>query len=229
MTTILVTGANRGIGLELVKALLNNGNAVVATARQPDAASALMDLKKTRPGLEIEALNVTDEQSIARLAAKFGERPLDGLINNAGIIGPDDQSTLNMDFRGWMDTFATNTVAPLQITQALMPALRRAPQARILTISSLMGSMSHSKSDRIAYRSSKTAVNKVMQALAGDVREFNITVACAHPGWVQTDMGGANADITPAQSGTGLIEVFEALTIEKTGTFFNYDGTILPW
>ena len=161
-------------------------------------------------------------------AAGIGE-PIDILINNAGIIGPKRQSTLDMDFDGFAQTLAVNTLAPLAVAQAFLPQLKRSAAPRILTISSQMGRMSYAKSDRIAYRASKAAVNKVMQGLATDLKPMAVAVALVHPGWVRTDMGGATADIDPSESASGILTLAEGLTLEGTGQFYNWDGSIAEW
>ena len=164
-----------------------------------------------------------------RAAAASITEPIDILINNAGSIGPERQSTLDMDFDGFAQTFAVNTLAPLAVVQAFLPHLKRSSSPRILTISSWMGSLSHQKSDRIAYRASKAAVNKVMQGLATDLEPMGVAVAVLHPGWVRTDMGGAGADIAPAESAAGILKLAEGLTLAGTGKFYNWDGSSLDW
>jgi NAD(P)-dependent dehydrogenase (short-subunit alcohol dehydrogenase family) len=230
MTTILITGANRGIGLALVKVLAERGDTVIAACRRPENAAELSDLAN-KPGHHVEILrmDVADPQSIAAAQAHFGERPLDVLVNNAGIISPDRQSTLDMDFDGWTEAFQINTVAPLRIAQAFLPNLRLSAAGKILSISSTMGSMSYARSDRIAYRSTKTALNKVMQGLATDLRRAGIAVSVAHPGWVRTDMGGGGADIAPATSAAGLAMVIDRMNPSDSPRFYNFDGSQLPW
>jgi NAD(P)-dependent dehydrogenase (short-subunit alcohol dehydrogenase family) len=230
MTLFVVTGANRGIGLALVRALAARGDTVVAGARRPEEAHDLAALAEASAGrIEILPLDVTDAGSVAAFAAALGDRAVDVLVNNAGIIGPARQSTLDMDFDGWLATFAVNTLGPLRVAQALLPHLRRAAGARILTISSRMGSMAFTKSDRIAYRSSKAAVNKAMQGLATDLAADGIAVAVAHPGWVTTDMGGRGADIDPDTSARGLVAVIDTLSAGDSPRFVNFDGAAVPW
>ncbi len=223
MQTILITGAARGIGLELCRAYLAAGFHVIATARNIAAA------KKLLPQAELIELEVTDPSSVSNLQKQMQGKTLDVLINNAGIIGPDRQSTTDMDFDGFLKTLEVNTVAPLRIVQALLPALKRAKQAKLATISSQMGTLSSASSDRVAYRASKAAANKVVQCLATDLRPMGIAVASLHPGWVQTDMGGSSADITPTESAKGIKAVMDKLTLANTGRFWNYDGSELKW
>ena len=134
-----------------------------------------------------------------------------------------------MDFDGFAKTLAVNTLAPLAVSQAFLPHLKRSSSPRILTVSSGMGRMSYAKSDRIAYRASKAAVNKVMQGLATDLEPMGIAVVMLHPGLVRTDMGGAGADIAPAESAAGILAVAEGLTLEGTGQFLNWDGSTVEW
>ncbi|TBW38725.1 SDR family oxidoreductase [Siculibacillus lacustris] len=230
MATILITGANRGIGLALVECFAARGDRVIATARDPSTVEGLAAVVSRFPDLvEVHALEVTDPVSIAALAARLDDRPLDVLINNAGVIGPQRQSSLDMDFAGWLDTFRVNTLAPLAVAQALLPALRRGDHAKILTVSTAMGSMAAKGSDRVAYRSSKAAVNKVMQCLATDLRGEGIAVAVCHPGWVKTEMGGDGAELTPEMSATGITRIVDRMSIGHSPAFHVWDGTTMQW
>ncbi|SOE11995.1 NAD(P)-dependent dehydrogenase (short-subunit alcohol dehydrogenase family) [Hoeflea halophila] len=226
MTNILITGTNRGIGLEMAKQALAKGWTVYGSAREeatgPDAHIC------EHPRFHDLRFDVTGHAALRQAAAGI-DAPIDVLINNAGIIGPDRQSVLEMDFDGFAKTLGVNTLAPLAVSQAFLPHLRRSANPRILTVSSWMGSLSHAKSDRIAYRASKAAVNKVMQGLATDLAPMGIAVASLHPGWVRTDMGGAGADIAPVESAAGILKLAENLTLEGTGQFYNWDGSLLAW
>jgi NAD(P)-dependent dehydrogenase (short-subunit alcohol dehydrogenase family) len=226
MTTILITGAARGIGMALCADALRRGWAVIGSVRDAAAAKAL----EAEFGAQFQALvfDVTDAAAIARAAASL-DRPIDVLINNAGIIGPDRQSALDMDFDGFAQTLAVNVLAPLRIAQAFLPHLRRSGRPRLMTISSGMGSMSYASSDHLAYRASKAAVNKVTQGLATDLRRFGIAVASLHPGWVRTDMGGRGADIEAGESARGILDIAEKLDLAGTGNFLRYDGSQMAW
>lgn len=229
MPTILVTGASRGIGLGLVDRLAAGGNHVLACARDP-ATPALAALAARHPGrVTTHRLDVADAASVAALAAALAGQPLDVLINNAGLRGPHRQSALDMDFDGFAQTLAVNTLAPLRVAQALLPNLRAGERPRIVTVSSIMGQLSTAPPGDVAYRTSKAAVNKVMQGLAAELRPAGITVVVVHPGWVSTDMGGAGAALTVEQSTRGLVALIERLTIAETGGFFNHDGKSLEW
>jgi NAD(P)-dependent dehydrogenase (short-subunit alcohol dehydrogenase family) len=212
--------------LELVRQAIELGWDVAGSVRDRWTADMLRERFPERFSPLI--FDVTDGQAVVAAAAGF-ENPVDILINNAGIIGPERQSTLDMDFDGFAETLAVNTLAPLRVVQAFLPNLRKSGNPRILTISSAMGRMSYAKSDRIAYRASKAAVNKVMQGLATDLEGEGIAVRVLHPGWVRTDMGGAGADISPAESAAGILDVARNTTMAETGTFVNWDGTAVPW
>jgi NAD(P)-dependent dehydrogenase (short-subunit alcohol dehydrogenase family) len=231
MATILVTGANRGIGLGLATLLAERGDHVVATARDPAAATALNALGARYPGLvEVLPLDVTDAASVAALAARLGERAIDALVNNAGSYGPKRQAATDMDFDGFAETLAINTIAPLRVANALLPHLGRAAgMAKILTITSRMGSLHHGGTGAIAYRTSKAAVNKAMQGLSLELKPRGMIVAVAHPGWVRTDMGGPDADLAVETSAEGLVAILYGLRIEDTGRFFDIDGRTIPW
>jgi NAD(P)-dependent dehydrogenase (short-subunit alcohol dehydrogenase family) len=223
MGHVFITGASRGIGLALAKAYLQGGHQVSVGVRDTGRVQALL------PGAQVVALDVADDRSAAALAAHFSGAAIDIVINNAGVIGPERQSTTEMDFSGFLEALNINTLGPLRVTQAMLPSLRRAKAPRMAIISSRMGSLSHASSDRIAYRASKAAVNKIGQGLATDLAGEGIIVAVFHPGWVRTDMGGGNADIDVTQSAHGLSSVIDGLTLKQTGRFWNYDGSSIPW
>ncbi|MGO4571179.1 SDR family oxidoreductase [Microvirga sp. 2TAF3] len=228
MATYLITGVGRGIGQELARVLLSRGDRVIGTLRDPGQGPAEWRTYEESGRLRLLKLDVLDEASIAN-AARSVDEPIDVLINNAGIIGPKRQSTLDMDFDGFLDTLKVNTLGPLRVIQAFLPQLRRSKQARIVTISSRMGSLSYAKSDRIAYRASKAAVNKVMQGLATDLAEDDIVAVSVHPGWVRTDMGGSSADISADQSAAGLVALVDRLTMDDSGGFFDWQGEKLAF
>ncbi|MGI9350033.1 MAG: SDR family oxidoreductase [Rhizobiaceae bacterium] len=225
MTTILITGAGRGIGLELARQSVAKGWSVIGSVRSVEVQR---NLAQELPQMTVLKFDVTDYLAIEE-AANSLQKPIDILINNAGIIGPDRQSTLDMDFDGFVGTFATNVMAPLKITQVFLPQLRQGKNPRLINISSKMGRTEFSASDRIAYRACKAALNKLTQGLATDLREDGVTVVAMHPGWVQTDMGSAGAEITPRESAEGVLKVAENLTFEQTGTFIDWDGTPRNW
>ena len=227
METVLITGASRGIGLELCQQFLNCGFNVLATYRG-SPSSALQTLAEAEQ-LTLYALEVLDQNSIDSLSAALREQPIDILINNAGVLGPDKQELDGLDVKGWLDTFAVNSIAPLTVSMALLENLKQADNARIITITSQMGSLNRQSTGKYAYRSSKAAANKVMQVLALELREFGITVCPVHPGWVKTDMGGEDADITVQTSAGGICELATQLTLERSGQFLTWEGNIHAW
>ncbi len=171
-------------------------------------------------GAEELVADMRDPDGLAQFCA--GLQDVDVLVNNAGIIGPARQATLDMDFAGFAETLAVNTLAPLAMAQAVLPHMRAG--GRILTISSQMAWMGYAKSDRIAYRTSKAAVNKVMQGLATDLRPRGIAVILIDPGWVRTDMGGPDADEDPAAVAAGILDIAAQDGLAKTGRFLRWTG-----
>jgi NAD(P)-dependent dehydrogenase (short-subunit alcohol dehydrogenase family) len=230
MNTVLITGANRGIGLALAEAFVQRGDRVIAAVRDP---FRVPDFLKTAPREQmiLIGMDVADARSVERAAASVKE-PIDVVINNAGISGHRADSTLDMDIEDFLNTLSVNTLGPLRVARAFLPHLRQSERGRILNISTQMASLTYAsafKSDRMAYRASKTALNKVMQGMATDLKADNIAVALAHPGWVKTDMGGQAADLKVAESAAGLLKLIDSLTLDHTGQFFRWDGTIHPW
>ncbi|MGW9331876.1 SDR family oxidoreductase [Bosea sp. NPDC055594] len=228
--TWMITGANRGIGLALTMELLRRGDHVVAAARDP-WGGALAELAGVHVGqLTPLELDVTSDESVAAAKRALAGRPLDVLVNNAGIYGPRDrQSAFDMDFDAWREVFEVNVYAPLRVAQAFLPNLEAGSGRKIATISSRMGSLGGSPSGAIAYRSSKAAVNMVMVAFGNAVRASEIAVLLFHPGWVQTDMGGGGADIPATESAAGLIETIDASGMAQTNSFRTWKGETIPW
>jgi NAD(P)-dependent dehydrogenase (short-subunit alcohol dehydrogenase family) len=221
MSLVVITGGNRGIGLHLAGLYAEAGDQVVLGIRRPEDAPSL-------PGTVLP-LDVGESGSVASFATALAGRSVDILINNAGVLGPDRQSALEMDFEGFIQTLNVNTLGPLRVTQALLPNLRSAEQAKVVILTSRMGSLSYAKSNRVAYRASKAAANKVTQCLATDLAQEEIAVAAVHPGWVRTDMGGPSADIAPEESALGVKAVIAGLSAAATGRFWNFDGSSLAW
>jgi NAD(P)-dependent dehydrogenase (short-subunit alcohol dehydrogenase family) len=230
MATVLITGANRGIGLALASLYLGRGDRVLATARDPAGATHLATLGAGPAArLRVYRMDVGEAASIAEAKALIGDQPIDVLINNAGVIGPARQSALDMDFDGFARTLAVNTLGPLRVTQAFLPNLEAAPRGKVATISSQMGSLSNAAADRLAYRASKTAVNKLMQGLATELEPRGVAALTLHPGWVRTDMGGGGADLDVREAAAGIVATVEALKLATTGRFLNYRGETMPW
>ena len=224
MATILITGANRGIGFELTRQYQAEGHNVIACCRSPEAATDLKAL-----GLDPLPLDVTSDGSVKRLKAGLGDRPIDILINNAGI-NLDAQSFEEMNFDNWEKTFRVNSIGPFRVAQTLIENVLGSDTRKLITISSKMGSVGEVYyGGSIAYSSSKSAVNMVTKILANRFRDDGLICVPLHPEWVQTDMGGPDARITAEESAGGLIKVIDGLTLDESGRFFQYDGKELPW
>ena len=208
---LLITGVSRGIGLALAVQALARGWDVTGTVRRAGASPA---------GVREIVADMDEVESLHSLGAKIA--PVDVLINNAGVIGPERQSSLDMDFEGFVKTMLVNTLAPLAVAQAVIPQMPWG--ARILTLSSQMAWMGYAKSDRLAYRASKTAVNKVMQGLATDLHPRGIAVALIDPGWVRTDMGGQEAEEDPVCVAEGILKLAATLDMSQTGRFLRWTG-----
>ena len=173
----------------------------------PTEATDLQAFQEQSATLEVLPLETTSEAQIQQLVASLAGRRIDVLINNAGVMGGDRQSLKNMDYAAWQDAFSVNTMAPFQLSVALLDNLIAAERPRIITVSSQMGALARQSKGALIYRSSKAAVNKTMQVLALELEAQGVIVCPVHPGWVQTDMGGAQADITAAQSAEGLYQL----------------------
>jgi len=228
MQTIIITGANRGIGLELTRQYLQANQRVVATCRSPAAADELATLT-SNPNLQVVQLDVADSQSVATFGAFIKGKVIDTLINNAGVMGGSHQSLHDMNAETWLATFNTNTIAPLMLTSVLLENLKLADRPRIVSVSSYMGSISRPGTGAYAYRSSKAALNKVTQVMAEELRAEGIIACPVHPGWVRTDMGGSSADLSVEESAGGLIAVIDNLSMAQSGRFWNWNGEELPW
>ncbi|MCW3797704.1 SDR family oxidoreductase [Sphingomonas sp. BN140010] len=216
MPRVLVTGVNRGLGLEFVRQFAADGWDVVGTVRT-DAGEA------RELGAEVRQLDMSD---LGAVAAFDLDGPLDLLVANAGTYGPRDATTSD-EAREWLDTFAVNTVAPYLLAQRVAENVRQCG-GKLIAVSTRMGSLEdNSGGGFLAYRSSKTALNMAWRTLALANRD----VACAvlHPGWVQTRMGGANAPVQPRESIAGMRRVIDGLSLEDWGEFFDYRGERVPW
>ncbi len=226
MPTVLITGANRGIGLELARQYAGDGWSVIATARDPKQADGLKALKGD---IRIEALEVTDEKQIAALAKALKGTAIDVLLNNAGML-TGYESFGDTDAKSWLQTLHVNSIAPLKLTEALVEHVAASAQKKVASITSGMGSIgSHASTGAYAYRSSKAALNMVMVTAANELRSRGISVAVISPGWVKTDMGGTGAPLDVKQSAAGIRKVIDKLNVGISGTFFNYSGETLPW
>ncbi len=230
MANVLITGANRGIGLELAKQYAANGDRVFACTRAPAKATALAELASKSGGkVSVHPLDVGDASSVAAAARDIGDVAIDIVINNAGVSGGSHQSLDDMDFANWADTMNVMVMGPFRVAQAFLPNLAKASQPRIMTVTSQLGASTWPYGGYYAYASAKAGVNRVMQVLAIDLKAKNVIVALVHPGWVKTDMGGPNADITPEESASGIRKVIAGLSLADSGKFYKWNGDIHPW
>lgn len=232
MKTTLITGANRGIGLEFSRQFVANGWCVLACSRYPEKSDSLNKLAAKYPELiTVHALDVADHVQIERLALVLANKSIDLLLNNAGVYsGPKGCSFGDTDYEAWAYAFLVNTMAPLKMAEAFSPQITRSSQKIIVTITSTMGSISdNSRGGSYIYRSSKSAVNMVMKSLAIDLRSIGIIAVLLHPGWVRTDMGGSNGEISTEQSVSGMRNVISQFGPADSGKFIAYDGQRIPW
>ncbi len=241
MPTVFITGSNRGLGFEFTRQYAGDGWSVVACCRTPEKAAELQKLAKSNPKVRIEKLDVDDDKAIAALAAKLKGAAIDVLINCAGIFsgaGPNVPSTSgdktqrfgSLDSAAWMKVLRTNAVAPVMIAQALTENLAQGKERKLVMISSSMGSIQGTDAEGdIAYRSSKAALNAATKNISLSLHGKTITAVCLHPGWVQTDMGGEGADLTPEESVSSMRRTISHLKLENSGRFYTYDIQVLPW
>jgi NAD(P)-dependent dehydrogenase (short-subunit alcohol dehydrogenase family) len=230
MTTILITGANKGIGLELASRYAQAGNTVLACCREPNTAVELAELAGSYD-LRLIKVSVGEDASVAAMAAELDGTTIDILINNAGTIGPkrDQQTAYVMDFDGWADAMNINAMAPVRVMHSLLVNLRASDNAKVVNISSELGAISLDRPIGYAYSASKAALNKYMKLAALELGKENINVALIHPGWVQTSMGGASAPITAQASAEGIMDVIKNLNASNNGGFWNWNGEVHPW
>jgi NAD(P)-dependent dehydrogenase (short-subunit alcohol dehydrogenase family) len=223
----VVTGASRGIGLELVRQLLERGDQVHAAVRDPDAASGLRELAGDR--LRVHRLDVLEAGSVAALAAALGGAPVDLLVNNAGVYGGSRQHLPDIDFEDAVRTYRVNALGPLRVAVALLPNLRAA-RGKVIQVTSGMGSITDNKSGSFyAYRMSKAALNMMSRTMAVDLRGAGVASAVINPGWVKTDMGGPGAPTSVEESVRGMLREIDAFTLENTGAFLDWKGRPYPW
>lgn len=237
---ILITGANRGIGLELVRRYVEQGHSVHACCRQPESAMQLREVDQRYPGLlTLHKLDVTCEADLASLVSALEGQTIDVLVNNAGIYDSKSERGTGMEeFAGpaindidpqeWLDVFHVNSVSPLLVTRRVLPFM--GGDKKIIMISTMMGSIgSKDYGGAYVYSTSKAALNMLGKTLANDLGPDGFIVTMVHPGWVQTDMGGPNAETTVQESAGGIVQVIDDLTPERNGSFFNFDGTTREW
>jgi NAD(P)-dependent dehydrogenase (short-subunit alcohol dehydrogenase family) len=230
MNTLLITGANRGIGLEMVKQYTKDNWRVLACCRTLDKAEELHQLKQNNARIEIFQLDVSQPTSITSLANQIKNEPIDILMNSAGLMGPHNQNFGFTDPAAWLEVFKVNAMAPLLLAEALINNIANSQLRIIANMDSTMGSIAlNTSGGSYVYRSTKTALNAVTKSMAIDLKDRNIKVIALHPGWVKTDMGGPNALITPEESVKGLRAILSQASMTDSGTFIGYNGDRLAW
>lgn len=222
--TVLVTGANRGLGLEFARQLTAAGATVIGTARHPAEAKELAAL-----GAHIEPLDVTDPAGVAELARRLDGVKLDALLNNAGYFGHRG-TVATLDPEVARQEYEINTLGPLRVTQALLPNLRLGTTKLVMNMSSGLGSVANAgRGGSAGYRASKAALNMLTVVLAAELKDEGFVCVAMSPGWVRTDMGGSGASLAPAESVAGILAVLGGLGPQDTGRFLDHDGAELPW
>jgi len=231
MSTVLITGANRGLGLEFARQYAAEGWQVLATCRTPKAAKELQQLAADGRGrIRVLEMDVTDVASVRAAAATIKGEAIDLLLNNAGVGGPRGQQIGNLDYTAWAHVIDTNTLGPMRVTEAFLENVAKSGLKQVVTITSGLGSLADNTSGGYyAYRSSKAAINMVMKSAAVDLASRGITCIVMSPGWVRTDMGGSGGKLSPAESIGAMRSVIAALRQDDSGRFLSYTGKPYPW
>ena len=231
MPAVLITGANRGLGLEFARQYARDGWLVFAASRDPQRAEQLRGLAKTANGkLNLLEMDVSDANSVRTAASQLKDIAIDVLINNAGIFGEPGQIIGNIDYEKWARVLDVNTLGPMRVTEAFVEIIARSQRRLIVTITSGIASIADNTTGGwIAYRSSKTAVNMVMRSVAVELAQCGIICVVVDPGWVKTDMGGPNAPLFPQTSVAEIRRLIERIDPQDSGKFFRYDGCEHAW
>ena len=228
MPTVMITGSNRGIGLQLARQYAHHGWTVIATCRNTISPGPIATIEGD---VRVYGLDVADFHAVERLAEDLADTKIDLLINNAGVYGDRNTGHQNIDIADWEKSFRVNTMAPLMVASAFLGHISRDGGGMIATVSSVLASIAESSpnSASYAYRTSKAAVNMAMHVFAEEVRPENVAVILLHPGWVQTDMGGPSAAIDAQTSAEGIRKVLDGAGMAESGRLFAYDGREIPW
>lgn len=225
---VVITGANRGIGLELAKRYAARGEVVTATARKPEEAAELNALAAAHPRVTVRALDVESDAEVGALAAALATTPIDLLINNAGVSSRY-AGLAELDLAELTRVFQTNAVGPIRVTRALLPLVQKA-RGKIIHMTSRMGSIGDNDSGRAyAYRMSKAALNMAAKNMAIELAATGVISVAVHPGWVQTDMGGSSAPVSVADACAEIVALVDRLDPAASGRFFHANGSELPW
>ncbi|HKM65802.1 MAG TPA: SDR family oxidoreductase [Candidatus Acidoferrum sp.] len=236
MPTVLITGANRGLGLEFAKQYSADGWDVLATAREPQNAKELTQRKEKYPAVAVHKLNIADDQSVRDLVDVLAGKPIDVLIHNSGVYPREGQKVGQIDYAGWREALETNLFGTMRLTEALLENVAASERKQIAALSSSMASLRAVQDGAVAqsgtsyqYRTSKAALNMAMSVLASELAPRGISVVLIDPGWVKTDMGGRHAQLTPEQSISGIRKVLAGSPMEISGKFIGHDGLVRPW
>lgn len=232
MNSILITGSNRGLGLEWARQYGQAGWRVYATCRYPEQADALQQLCQTYPTISLHRLDVTRRDEIQSVVEALQGAPIDLLINNAGIyIEKYKQDSLGgIDYEAWLETFSVNSLGAIRLTEALLENLARGDKRLVVAITSHMGSIGEIEGPgSYAYRSSKAALNAAMKGISLELVARDVGVLLFHPGWVRTRMGGMDATLSTQQSVAGMRTIIERYSRRMSGQFYRYDGSQIPW
>jgi NAD(P)-dependent dehydrogenase (short-subunit alcohol dehydrogenase family) len=229
MARVLISGASRGIGLELVKQYAAAGDEVIACVRDTGSAELLDEVASGADNITVVQMDAGDPASIEAAAAAIGDAPIDVLINNAGAVGGQHQSLDDIDIEEWHRALDINTIGPMLISRAFKGNLAASGDGKMMIVTSQLAASTWPMGGMYIYSTTKAGVSKVGQILALDWKEEPITVGLMHPGWVQTDMGGPHAEITAEESASGIRSVIAGMTKADSGNFYKWNGEIHPW
>lgn len=228
MARILITGAGRGIGLELTRQYAENGDEVIACVRDPDASAELKKLAKDAT-VKIVKMDLADFDTITAARKEIGDVAIDVLINNAGYVGGKHQGIDDVDIDEWHRTLDVNTIAPLLVARAFKSNLAASGNGKLMNVTSQLAASTWPMGGMLIYSTTKAALSKIGQILAIDWKDEPIISALMHPGWVKTDMGGPHAQLTAEESASGIRQVIDGLGKADSGKFYKWNGEIHPW
>jgi NAD(P)-dependent dehydrogenase (short-subunit alcohol dehydrogenase family) len=231
MPSVLITGANKGLGLEFARQYKAAGWRVFATCRAPVDAEELRALEGDARGqFSVHTLDTRDLEAVRGLARDLAGRPIDILLNNAAVWGPPQQTIENIDYRVWAEVLDVDLVGPLRVVEAFLGHVEASRRKTLIMLSSRIASIaSYDKGGRYFYRSAKAGLNALVKSLAIDLAPRGVVCIALSPGWVRTEMGGPDAPLSVQESVTGMRKVIEGLDPGQTGLFLHYDGSTLPW
>ncbi len=232
MPNILITGSNRGLGLEWTRQYARLGWQVYATCRFPDEAEELQQLKHDYQNIDIHCLDVTSHDEIGVVAETLQDQPIDILLNNAGVyLEKFKHNTLGyIDYVAWEETFTVNSLGAVRVTEAFSSHVSRSEKRLVVVITSHMGSIAEiDHPGSYAYRSSKAALNAAMKGISLELQPRSVGILLLHPGWVKTRMGGPDALLSTTESVNGMRAVIESFDLHKSGNFYRFDGGVIPW